>query len=365
MLKRIYIDNFRNLVNFELSLDAINLFLGENGAGKSSVFDVLRKIQAFVIKGDDVEDIFAVTDCTRWQKSSIQRFELDIEDGKDAYQYKLAVDFSKDGGPNVHREELWHNDYMLLKFEAEQVQLHSNYEGVKETRYPFNGSYSAIASLPPTDNALSWFKKQLARFVMVQVNPMMMTDYSKAETQWLSGNAENFVSWYRYLSQDQGTIFELTDVLKEVLDGFKNFKFARVGEEQQILRASFVGTREKPFDYNFSELSDGQRVLVALYTLLYGTRHKGYTLCIDEPENFLALREIQPWLTMLYDFCNDGEIQALLISHHPELIDYLAKSAGYWFDCQSNYPVRVKRIADCGEDNISISKLVARGWLYD
>ncbi len=48
MLKRIYIDNFRCLVNFELSVDSINLFLGPNGAGKSAVFDVLRAMQTFV-----------------------------------------------------------------------------------------------------------------------------------------------------------------------------------------------------------------------------------------------------------------------------------------------------------------------------
>ena len=106
-------------------------------------------------------------------------------------------------------------------------------------------------------------------------------------------------------------------------------------------------------------------MLIALYTLIYATRSGKYTLCIDEPENFLALPEIQPWLTTLYDFCSAGEVQALLISHHPELIDYLASSAGYWFEYQSNAPVRVKRIADNGEKGLSLSELVARGWLYD
>ena len=49
MLKRIYIDNFRCLVNFELNVDAINLFLGGNGSGKSTVFEALRKIQNFIL----------------------------------------------------------------------------------------------------------------------------------------------------------------------------------------------------------------------------------------------------------------------------------------------------------------------------
>jgi predicted ATPase len=37
MLKRIYVDNFRCLVNFELKLDRVNLLLGRNGTGKTTV----------------------------------------------------------------------------------------------------------------------------------------------------------------------------------------------------------------------------------------------------------------------------------------------------------------------------------------
>ena len=55
MLKRIYIDNFRGLVNFEMNFDSINLFLGGNGAGKSTVFEVLRKIQIFISGDEKVE----------------------------------------------------------------------------------------------------------------------------------------------------------------------------------------------------------------------------------------------------------------------------------------------------------------------
>ena len=40
MLKRIYIDNFRCFVNFELNLEKVSLLLGPNGSGKTSIFNV-------------------------------------------------------------------------------------------------------------------------------------------------------------------------------------------------------------------------------------------------------------------------------------------------------------------------------------
>ncbi|MCE2717734.1 MAG: AAA family ATPase [Dolichospermum sp.] len=120
--------------------------------------------------------------------------------------------------------------------------------------------------------------------------------------------------------------------------------------------------------YGFNELSDGQKTLIALYTLIYCTQDEDYTLCIHEPENFLALPEIQPWLIELYDFCADKKLQALLISHHPELINYLlASPIGYWFERQSNSPARVRKITNEESDHsgLPISELIARGWLHE
>ncbi|MCU0541547.1 MAG: AAA family ATPase [Oscillatoriaceae cyanobacterium Prado104] len=48
MLKKIYVNNFRCLVNFELTADSLNLFLGSNGSGKTTVFEVLRKLKKFI-----------------------------------------------------------------------------------------------------------------------------------------------------------------------------------------------------------------------------------------------------------------------------------------------------------------------------
>jgi ATPase subunit of ABC transporter with duplicated ATPase domains len=134
-----------------------------------------------------------------------------------------------------------------------------------------------------------------------------------------------------------------------------------------LLKVFFQNEDESSTGYNFGELSDGQRMLIALYSLLYAARadqRYRYTLCLDEPGNFVALSEIQPWLTQVYDSCMGGEMQAVLISHHPELIDYLlASPVGYWFERSSNRPTRGKSIVAQGEDGLAVSELVARGWL--
>lgn len=382
MLKRIYINNFRGLVNFELSLDSINLFLGPNGSGKSTVFDVLRKIQGLVSGGHKVAALFSETNLTRWQKSTIQNFELEVEGNGGTYKYELGVEFTPgrqlEQQARLYYERLWFDNKPLLKLEeppkgnqphlADAAQLYRD-DHSKSQVLPLSRYQSVVALLPPrNDNTrLIWFREYLDRLIIVQPNPMMMTGDSSVEETHLTTQMENFASWYRHIYQDQGLAIKITNALTEILDGFEHFRFTEAGEQHRILKLSFSDAQRihKSIEYRFDELSDGQRMLIALYTLIYAAPSGEYTLCIDEPENFLALSEIQPWLTTIYDFCSTGEIQALLISHHPELIDYLASSAGYWFEYQSNVPVRVKRITGNKDAGLPMSELVARGWLYD
>ncbi|MDZ7961569.1 MAG: ATP-binding protein [Aulosira sp. DedQUE10] len=370
MLKRIYIDNFRGLVNFELNFDSINLFLGGNGSGKSTVFESLRKIQAFLTIHCDAGEVFKSSDCTRWQNLLIQRFELEVSGNGGDYKYELAIKHHIQHNCHVQYERLYFNNQLLLNIENGKGKLARD-DNSSLSEFPFPTSHSAILLLIESGNTkLKWFQNRIERLIIVQVIPTNMKNGSKKEEMQLSWRMENFVSWYRYITQDKDKMSELIEALKNIIDGFIGLRFENFSEEFVILKLQFLTNKDEKevIEYRLSELSDGQKTLFALYAFLYCTQSKDYTLCIDEPENFLALPEIQPWLLQLYDFCSEQKLQALLISHHPEIINYLlASPIGYWFERQSNAPVRVKKISNEVAENtgLPISELIARGWLYE
>ncbi len=70
-------------------------------------------------------------------------------------------------------------------------------------------------------------------------------------------------------------------------------------------------------NFAISELSDGQRYLIALYMVLHFLIARGSTVFIDEPDNFVALREIQPWLLAAEEAVEENRGQPILVSHHP------------------------------------------------
>lgn len=360
MLDRIYIDNYKCCVNLEVKFNSINLLLGDNGTGKSTVFEVLRKIQELVSWSREVSELFSIEDITRWQTTSRQRFELELEGNDGRYKYELELEFDVvRSTAYIRREKLFFKDKKLIDFNDGNVQLYLD-DYSTGPFYPSTLSRSAIGALPVRhDNTrLTWFKNRLEKLIIVQINPMNMESESNQETDFLDPQCSNFVSWYREISQNQGKAFEISSALKEVINGFEYFKFERVGEVRSILKVQ-IGNSQ----YRLHELSDGQRTLIALYSLIHYAQGQNFTLCIDEPENFVSLPEIQPWISALYDFCLDGELQALLISHHPEYINYLANSVGLWFEREQNAPVRVSPVLH--KNGIEISELVARGWVNE
>jgi predicted ATPase len=367
MLKRIYIDNYKSLVNFELSLAPLNLFLGPNGAGKSTVFEVLRKLQAFIGGDSKLAELFETTTLTRWQTLHIQRFELEIEGNQGLYKYELAVEHDrKEQKVIVKYERLWFNNTPVFQFEQGEMHLFTD-DAAPGPVYPFNWSTSgsAFISPRPENKKLTWFKQYIKQIIVVQIVPALIQADSDQEALVPSYHFENFVSWYRHLSQDQEITLSVTETIRKVLPGFDYFRFEDFGERNRVLKAVYsTRTGAQKLEYSLTELSDGEQSLICLYILLQAAQKNGYLLCLDEPENFLALPEIQPWLIKLYDLCQEMDLQTLLISHHPELINYLlASPVGYWFDRDQNLPTRVKAIKSEPGEGFPISELIARGWL--
>ena len=146
------------------------------------------------------------------------------------------------------------------------------------------------------------------------------------------------------------------------MDGFSYLEPEPAGENVRLLIAELTNGRGGTDKYFFNELSDGQRCLVCLYTILHFVLAKGGTVVLDEPDNFLSLSEFQPWLMAVADVVEEGQGQVLLISHHPEVINQWAPGSGVQFVRDGAGPVRVNDFQGDPDSCLSPSEIVARGW---
>jgi ATPase subunit of ABC transporter with duplicated ATPase domains len=150
--------------------------------------------------------------------------------------------------------------------------------------------------------------------------------------------------------------------LGKVIPGFDSLVLAGAGKQGRTrdLVVKLTGPSGAPYVVDFEDLSDGQRVLVVLYTLLVELRRGAGLVLLDEPENYVSLHEIQPWLVALDDELGDSG-QLLLISHHPEVIDYLAAEKPLLFVRDGTGPARVSDPGFRREDGLRASEQIARG----
>jgi len=94
MIQRLYAHNFRCLENFELIVKDLPsaLLIGKNGAGKSTVADVLELFQSVSRGVNRVKQLVQPDDFARGRSDVPIRFEIEVLLDKKLYKYVLAFE---------------------------------------------------------------------------------------------------------------------------------------------------------------------------------------------------------------------------------------------------------------------------------
>ena len=101
MITRLYVNNFRCLVNFKAEFDSFAVLCGPNGAGKSSVFDALRLLRNLgtgdaLLGGTGEQDVPRL-EFPRWDdKATTQQFELSLSADGHSFDYLLHIEQKAD-----------------------------------------------------------------------------------------------------------------------------------------------------------------------------------------------------------------------------------------------------------------------------
>ncbi len=370
-LKQIYIDNYRCFVNFKCELSSKQLILGPNGAGKSSLFDVLTALRDFCVRGDPPDELFPESTRTRWQSVPEQTFELVVLGNGSEYQLKLVIDsWGQPARPRVKTEQVTFDGVPLFRFEDGEVALFNDRLDNKEyVRYHFDWHRSALATIMERhDNKkLTWLKNWLGGVLCVAPDPRRMSGVASREVKHPERDLSDFADWFRHFRQETGD-HEYQQDLKEIITGFTSMRLEEAGERRREIKVklghSEDANKSRDCEYLFSELSDGQRVLIGLYAVLHFAIKPGATICFDEPDNFIALREVDPWLNRILEAVDEEktEPQVLIASHHPELLNRMAIHDGLLVDRPGGRHVRVQKFRDASQPGLSPAELIARGW---
>jgi predicted ATPase len=363
MLERVFVDNFRCFVNFEWRPGKLALLLGENGSGKTTLGGVLWAVRGLVADEVDVREAFPARSRTRWDQRLEQRVELDVRLQEDLYGYELVIEHDAEEPDQVlvKRERLRCGSTVLMTFQDGSLQLHDD-EGRPGPLFPAHQNRSGVGTVAVGRGykKLAAFKRWLAdEFWFFKPDPRAMQARTDEKVSYLQYSLRNFATWYTLaISQDLDSAVRIKESLAQVLPGFETLG---VDKQHPVLQARFKLGHHPAYAVHFQELSEGQRALIALYVLRHVILKPGRLVIFDEPDNYVALREIQPWLAEVIDLALTSEgPQVWFVSHHPEVLNQLAPSYGTRFFRNEDGPVRTEPFK--GAPGLTPAEAVAREW---
>lgn len=364
MLKRLYVHNFKTFVNFEWRPPLASVVVGPNGAGKSALLEVLWLLQDVIVAGKSIEETSLPSSATAWLSEKKQAIEVEFELESQLFEYQLTCHSER--GKSGLQEVLHGNKELLYSTEEGKALLFGDDPPsvTPRTTIPFDRRRSFLAVLEPRpeNRRLVQFREAVRSIWAMKPNPLNLGKPAAEEARYLERDLANFADWYRSrVPEDPDAAERLRDDLRETLLGFEQLRLEPITPEVKDLRVRF-GFGSKSHELGWAKLSDGQRQLIALYGLLRFGLRGASLVALDEVESFVAPSEIQPWLRAVVDLSATGQRQLLVISHHPEAIDYLAGDSAWrmWRDREAGHS-RIAPLAPDRSAGETAYDLVKRG----
>ncbi|HXR08179.1 MAG TPA: AAA family ATPase [Candidatus Acidoferrum sp.] len=358
------------MVAFQTQFESFGVLCGPNGAGKSSVFDVLKLIRDLAagdsyLGGDGERDIKRL-EFTNWLDSPTQEFEIGVVAEGHTFEYLLHIEqAASDEKPRITRERATCDKRELFERDLQGVRF-QKLSGIP-SGFPLDWRQAALGSIQPAGDRreIQILQQAISKLLILRPSPRGVEKESKGESGRPDLYLGNLTSWYRSLAQEQDWTDSLRGSLQDVWPDFKSFRLVDVGLNAKALQLRFEGSngRESGALF-FDQLSDGEKALVGLYMVRAAlATGAAQTVLIDEPDNYVGLQELQPWVLSLRELLDESH-QAILISHHPEILNNAGHDSDryFWRDNHTS-PTRV------GPLNVPMGlgpgEAIARGWVRD
>ncbi|MDP3151830.1 MAG: AAA family ATPase [Archangium sp.] len=339
MLTRLYVDNYKTLVDFEFKPTKLCVLVGENGSGKTNIGSVLHALTRLIVEGHSAEDAFPSRNLCRWSNSDVQTVKVDVRGMMGEFRYELRLRHDKSvGSVTVESERLLHLDETVFRSDAGTVSLFGGPLKAPEdpspkptATFPFDRRRSFLSTgdvgSPHVRSAL--FRATLQYLRVLKPDPSTMLGRSEHDSPRLERNANNLASWYRWFAQNlPERLNHYFEQLSAVLPGFRTLRAVDAGTDAKEVRAVFAVPSGGELSFSLEFLSEGQRQLLMLYLLLEAVG-PWTTLYLDEPDNFISIREVQPWLSELERVLDERGAQAIIVSHGTEAMNYLGSRQAF------------------------------------
>jgi len=315
-----------------------------------------------VLGGDGERDIKGL-ELTTWLPDKVQEFELDLSANGKWFKYRLHIEqVPGDLKPRITFESATCQGAELYTRDLDGVRFRKR--SGEQKGFPLDWRQAALGSIEPRGISpdVVTLQQAISKLMIIRPSPRDMEPESRAEAARPDLFLSNLTSWYRRFANDLEWANQFPRSLQRVWPDLHSFRLDDVGINAKALRLRFAAKGTWDGFLYFDQLSDGEKALVGLYMITTALdRGDAQTILVDEPDNFVGLPELQPWVLSLMELLDESR-QAILISHHPEILETAGRSNGQyiWRDDHSS-PARLGPLIV--PEGLSAGEAITRGWV--
>lgn len=379
-IEKISVRNFKVYRDTEIrDLPNMCVFLGANGTGKSTLFEVFGFLSD-ALKGNVKT---AINKRGGFKELYSRNGEGDVEieikfrnpevDGKKQplITYELSVGIGQSNQPIVTKEILSYRrgnrgrPYRFLEFsngkgyaiinESEFESAKQEFKEKREEQTLDSPDILAIKGLGQFQKfqAINSFRRLLENWYVSNFQIQAAQNIEDTGlSEHLSTTGDNLAQVTKFIYENYPETFEvILNKMAERVPGIERVEAMETIDGRIVLQFS-DGSFKDPFISRF--VSDGTIKMFAYLVLLYDPKPHPL-LCIEEPENFLHPELLVELAEEFRDYANKGG-QVFISSHSPDFVNSLELEELFWLTKQSGYTT----ISRASEDKM-VRELVDQG----
>lgn len=330
-MTRIEIRNLACFGELVLPLSGNTLLLGRNGTGKSTLFDILFQLRGLIDQGQTSETAFPNYQIVH----DTPQIVLDVQYGKRQFHYSITLSRERAAESTLSLGPLgleWaiHQETLTEQTNGKPVVLTDFRNGHFQSpdlasKVDLVADRSPLATIKfPEKSPVRTFKDWIDGIWLLRLEPRRMVACADAPAEELNVSGGNFAAWLLKFRHRKREMNKIVQAVGSAIEGLKSLEFERDGRSW-LLVALFQDDSKVDFD----KLSDGQRCLLVLHSVIVLRRDEFTLLLLDEPDAHITPTEIYPLFRAIEDLSKKRQMQVVVATHHPHLIDLMAAEAAW------------------------------------
>jgi predicted ATPase len=318
MLQRLYVHNFRCLQNFEIKPgenDSL-LLIGKNGRGKSTIAKVLSIFKNLGTNTAHVGLLVTKDDFTLGRIKEQIHFGIDILLNDKKYTYVLILDMPENSGElRIVEESFFIDEKPVFERKEAFVTYHSNNQ-ISEFSLDWHSAALSLITESgngPIQQLKSWFQNMLI------LTPIPQQIGGESYNRGYSGPFADYLT--QLLTEHPASYTTIKDFIKGLMPDFIDFNNKQVTSLSRMLEVTF-GDNGTSYETKFDHLSDGEKCMFLGATILAAQKAINNLFVFwDEPDNYLAISEVENFISVLRQNFHNNNSQIWMTSHSSETIN--------------------------------------------